>query len=118
MKVHIRSYIPFDMEGVLAMECIEDRHWNRDAYSAHDRRKNGVVLVAEQGDMIVGVMAYLLSKKRIEIKRFLVDRDSRRKTVGTQMFYKLADKLAPQRRTKLVFSTSEYDSANLSNCRI
>lgn len=110
MKVHLREMVKRDMEGVLAMECVENPCWCRDDYDTLLRRRNAAGMVAEQGDMIHGVMVYIRTAKRIEIKRFLVDRDSRRKTVGTQMFYKLADKLAPQRRTKLVFSTSEYET--------
>lgn len=110
MSIHIRVAVKRDLDQILAMECLEERRWNRERYNTELQKRNVFGLVAEYDGQINGIIVYKQLGRRIEVLRLLVDRDCRRRRLGAALFYKLADKLMPERRTRLVFTSSEYET--------
>lgn len=109
-KVHIRWAIQRDMPAVLTIDAAGYRTpWTEEEFLALLRRRNTIGMVAEIGDVIIGFMVYELKKSEILVSRFAVHPDFRRCLVGTAMSRKLADKLNPQRRNRVVTAVSEVD---------
>ncbi len=108
LDVHIRWMIRRDMEQVLAIEqSAFDDPWDEEAFVAFLRRKNCIGMVAERGDEVLGYMIYELHKNQLHLANFAVHKDLQRRGVGMQMMQKLVNKLAAQRRERIVLDVSE-----------
>jgi len=75
------------------------------------RQRNCIGMVAERDERVVGFMIYELHKTRLHIMNFAVAKADRRRGVGTQMIEKLAGKLSPQRRTRILLEVRETNLA-------
>ena len=97
--VSIRWLITRDMPEVLRIEECFDIPWNNEQFMGVLRKRNGIGMVAEHNRKVVGYMLYRLHKTHLELSRFVVAHQVRRRSVGSQMVQRLLDKLSVQRRT-------------------
>ncbi len=106
--IHVRWMIRRDMLEVL---CIEKEAfefpWSDEDFTRCLRQRNCIGMVAELADSVVGFMIYELHRSRLHMLNFAVARSHRRLGIGTQMMRKLAAKLAPERRTRIVLEVRE-----------
>ena len=64
-------------------------------------------MVGEVADSVVAFMIYELHRTRLHVLNFAVRRSHRRLGIGTQMLDKLAAKLSPERRNRIVLEVRE-----------
>jgi ribosomal-protein-alanine N-acetyltransferase len=108
MPVHIRWMIRRDMPEVLAIEEQSfEFPWSEDDFVRCLRQRNCIGMVAEHNERVVGFMIYELHKTRLHILNFAVEQQLRRRGVGSQMVKKLAGKLSPQRRSRIMLEIRE-----------
>lgn len=108
LDVQIRWLIRRDMADVLRIEQQSfDHPWSEEDFLCCLRQRNCIGMVAEHEHDIVGFMIYELHKSRLHILNFAVDRDFRRRSVGTQMVLRLIDKLSQQRRHEILLEVRE-----------
>lgn len=106
--VHIRWMIRRDFPEVLDIEAASSPlPWNEDDFLDQIRKRNCIGMVAERGMDVVGFMLYTLNPKHIEVVKFAVSPASRRCGVGRQMVARLAQKLSPHRRQRIVLDCRE-----------
>jgi GNAT superfamily N-acetyltransferase len=113
-RVHIRWTIRRDMPEVLAIEAASTREpwkecWDEGTFLRNLRQRNCIGMVAEAGERIVGFMVYELHRDRIEVLKFAVAPEFRRRDVGTQMLQNLVSRLSPERRKRVVFTVNDHD---------
>lgn len=77
-------------------------------------RRETIGMVAERDNRVVGWMMYTLEDTRIVLEYLGVEPESRGTGVGRQMMEKLASKLCPRKRSRVVVRVSE---TNLGSCR-
>ncbi len=112
VKVHIRWMIRRDMPEVLDVE--QDGFefpWSEDDFIRCLRQRNCIGMVAEHDERVLGFMIYELHKTRLHVLNFAVAKSMRRRGIGTQMVEKLAAKLSPQRRTRILLEVRETNLA-------
>jgi ribosomal-protein-alanine N-acetyltransferase len=108
MPVHIRWMIRRDMPDVLGIEEQSfEFPWSEEDFVRCLRQRNCIGMVAEHNERVVGFMIYELHKTRLHILNFAVDQQQRRRGVGSQMVKKLAGKLSPQRRSRIMLEIRE-----------
>ncbi len=108
LQTRIRWIIRRDHPAVLDIETKSfEFPWHRDDLMRHLRRRNCIGLVAEHDERVVGYMIYELSKPRIHLLNFAVDRVFRRLGVGTQMVRELIAKLSAKRRSRIMLEVRE-----------
>jgi ribosomal-protein-alanine N-acetyltransferase len=112
LPVHIRWMIRRDMPEVLAIEdqCFEFP-WYEEDFIRCLRQRNCIGMVAENNERVAGFMIYELHKNRLHILNFAVHEQLRRRGVGGQMVKKLASKLTPQRRSRILLEIRETNLA-------
>lgn len=104
----VRWMIRRDMPEVLAIDDeAYDRPWCEDDFLGCLKTTNGIGMVADDGNRIVGFMVYELHKTRLSILRFAVRPSMTRQGIGTRMMGKLVTKLSQQRRSELWFEVGE-----------
>jgi len=107
-RVHIRWMIRRDMPEVLEIEQDSfEFPWNEEDFIQCLRQRNCVGMVAEYDEQVYGFMVYELHRTRLHILNFAVNRSYRRKGVGTQMIYKLVNRLSEQRRSRIMLEVRE-----------
>jgi [ribosomal protein S18]-alanine N-acetyltransferase len=112
LRVHIRWMIRRDMPEVLDIEGEGfEFPWSEEDFIRCLRQRNCIGMVAERDERVVGFMIYELHKTRLHIMNFAVAKIQRRRGVGTQMIEKLAGKLSPQRRTRILLEVRETNLA-------
>lgn len=112
MGVHIRWMIRRDMQEVLDIERASfEFSWSEEDFVRCLRQRNCIGMVAEYQDQVVGFMIYELHKNQLHILNFAVAVECRRSGVGQQMIAKLASKLSPQRRNKILLEVRETNLA-------
>ena len=108
IPVHIRWMRRCDMPEVLG---IEDRSfefpWAEEDFIRRLRRRNGIGMLAEHDERIIGFMIYEAHKDRLHVLNFAVHPDFRRHRVGTAMIAYLMGKLSPQRRNRILLEICE-----------
>jgi ribosomal-protein-alanine N-acetyltransferase len=108
LDVQIRWLIRRDMAEVLRIEQQSFEHpWTEENFLCCLRQRNCIGMVAEYDHEIVGFMIYELHKSRLHILNFAVDREFRRRSVGSQMVLRLIDKLSQQRRSEILLEVRE-----------
>jgi len=108
LQVHTRWMIRHDMPEVLDIENGSfEFPWLEEDFIHCLRQRNCSGMVAEHEDRVVGFMIYELHKTRIHVLNFAVAPDYRRRGVGSQMVDKLAEKLSPQRRSRITLEVRE-----------
>ncbi|MFM9059834.1 MAG: ribosomal protein S18-alanine N-acetyltransferase [Planctomycetaceae bacterium] len=97
-----------DMLEVLSIEKEAfEFPWSDEDFTRCLRQRNCIGMVAEVADSVIAFMIYELHRSRLHVLNFAVARSHRRLGVGTQMLRKLAAKLAPERRTRIVLEVRE-----------
>ena len=108
VRIHVRWMIRRDMREVL---CIERESfefpWSDEDVTGCLRQRNCIGMVAESGDAVVAFMIYELHRSSLHVLNFAVSRGHRRLGVGTRMMDKLAGKLSPDRRGRIVLEVRE-----------
>lgn len=108
LKTHIRWMIRRDMPEVLDIENQSfEFPWSEEDFIRCLRQRNCIGMVAEYDEQVVGFMIYELHRTRLHVLNFSVAEDFRRQGVGHQMVDKLATKLSPQRRTRILLEVRE-----------
>ena len=108
VRVHIRWMIRRDMPEVLEIENESfEFPWSEEDFIRCLRQRNCIGMVAEYDEQVVGFMIYELHRTRLHVLNFAVADDFRRHGVGRQMVDKLATKLSPQRRTRVLLEVRE-----------
>ena len=108
VRVHIRWMIRRDMSEVLEIENESfEFPWSEEDFIRCLRQRNCIGMVAEYDEQVVGFMIYELHRTRLHVLNFSVADDFRRQGVGRQMVEKLATKLSPQRRTRVLLEVRE-----------
>ena len=108
VRVHIRWMIRRDMTEVLDIENESfEFPWSEEDFIRCLRQRNCIGMVAEYDEQVVGFMIYELHRTRLHVLNFSVADDFRRQGVGRQMVEKLATKLSPQRRTRVLLEVRE-----------
>ena len=108
LRVHIRWMIRRDMPEVLEAERGSfEFPWSEDDFIRCLRQRNCIGMVAEHDEQVVGFMIYELHRRRLHVLNFSVAVDCRRQGVGRQMVECLAEKLSPQRRTRVLLEVRE-----------
>lgn len=111
-RVHIRWAIRRDMAEICAIEDASfEFPWLEEDFIRCLRQTNGIGMVAEHGERVVGFMIYELHKTRLHILNFAVAPEFRRRGVGRQMVDKLKGKLSHQRRTRMTLEIREANVA-------
>lgn len=107
-QVHMRRMIARDLRDVLAIEHASSADpWSQDDLLLVLRERRNIGMVSETPERVVGYMVYETCEDRLNVFKFAVAPEHRRRGVGTQMVAKLAGKLGYGRRTKLVLSLRE-----------
>src|SRR4030042_3714363 len=97
LRVHIRWMIRRDMAEVLDIESEGfEFPWSEDDFIRCLRQRNGIGMVAEHDDRVVGFMIYELHRTRLHLLNFAVAHELRRRRAGAQMLAKLLAKLSSQ----------------------
>lgn len=108
LSVHIRWMIRRDMAEVQQIERKSfEFPWSEDDFIRCLRQRNCIGMIAEHDNRIVGSMIYELHRNRLHVLNFAVHPDFRRRRVGNQMLNKLAGKLSPQRRSRIMLEVRE-----------
>lgn len=108
VPIHVRWMIRRDMPEVLEIEQEAfEFPWSDDDFTRCMRQRNCIGMVAEIADSIVAFMIYELHRSRLHVLNFAVRRSHRRLGLGTQMMEKLAAKLSPERRDRIVLEVRE-----------
>jgi ribosomal-protein-alanine N-acetyltransferase len=107
-SVHIRWMIRRDMPEVLAIEQQSfEFPWSEEDFIRCLRQRNCIGMVAEHHERVVGSMIYELHRNRLHVLNFAVSADMQRRGIGSQMMKKLASKLSPQRRNRIMLEVRE-----------
>ena len=108
LQIHVRWMIRRDMPEVLDIEQEAfEFPWSDDDFTRCMRQRNCIGMVAEIADSIVAFMIYELHRNRLHVLNFAVRRSHRRLGIGTQMMDKLAGRLSPERRDRIVLEVRE-----------
>jgi ribosomal-protein-alanine N-acetyltransferase len=111
-SVHIRWMIRRDMPEVLEIENHSfEFPWSEEEFIRCLRQRNCVGMVADRDDRVAGFMIYELHKTRLHILNFAVSPQYRRQRIGQRMVAKLAGKLSPERRTRIMLEVRETNLA-------
>lgn len=108
IDVHVRWMIRRDMPAVLNIEsaCFEHQ-WSEEDFIRCLRQRNGIGMVAEYKDEVVGFIVYELHKNRLHLLNFAVDPLFGRSGIGSLMVEKLVGKLSPDRRNRITLYVRE-----------
>ena len=108
LRIHVRWMIRRDMPEVLAVEQEAfEFPWSEEDFTRCLRQRNCIGMVAEADDSVVAFMIYELHRNRLHVLNFAVRRSHRRLGIGTQMMGKLAGKLTPERRSRILLEVRE-----------
>jgi ribosomal-protein-alanine N-acetyltransferase len=109
---HVRWMIRRDMAEILQVESESfEFPWSEEEFIRCLRQRNCIGMVAELDDKVVGYMIYELHKNRLHILNFAVSSRYRRRGIGARMVAKLAGKLTPQRRSRILLEVRETNLA-------
>jgi ribosomal-protein-alanine N-acetyltransferase len=112
LRVHIRWMIRRDMAEVLEIEHESfEFPWQEDDFVRCLRQRNCIGMVAEHENQVVGFMIYELHRTRLHVLNFAVAKDFRSRGLGRKLISKLAAKLSPQRRTRILLEVRETNVA-------
>ena len=104
MDMHVRWLIRADLPAILDIEVALPAPWTEEAYLDMLKHRNCIAMVVEAGNgdrwQVIGGMVYSLNKSSIELDRFVVHSDWRRRGAGTALMKKLLTKLSGHKRTR------------------
>jgi len=106
--VHVRWMIRRDLVEVLDIEHEAfEFPWSEDDFIRCLRQRNCIGMVAEMAESVVAFMIYELHRSRLHLVNLAVRRSHRRLGVGTLLLDRLAAKLAPDRRDRILLEVRE-----------
>jgi ribosomal-protein-alanine N-acetyltransferase len=112
--LHVRWAVRRDVPAVLAVsDASFTGGWAEEDFLRALARRDTIMYVAERGDRIVGYCVYRLHPHCIELVNLAVHPAHRRGRVGMDVVAKLARKLVEHRRSALVASVPEANTAAL-----
>jgi len=112
LRLHVRWMIRRDMDEVLAIEREAFEYpWSDEDFTRCLRQRNCIGMVVEIADSVVAFMIYELHRNRLHVLNLAVARSHRRFGIGTRMMEKLAGKLSPDRRSRIVLEVRERNLA-------
>ncbi len=108
LAVHVRWMIRRDMAEVLDIEQEAfEFPWSEEDFTRCLRQRNCIGMVAEMAESVVAFMIYELHRSRLHVINFAVRRSHRRLGVGTMLMNRLAGKLTPDRRDRILLEVRE-----------
>ncbi|NBV45107.1 MAG: ribosomal-protein-alanine N-acetyltransferase [Planctomycetia bacterium] len=108
LAVHVRWMIRRDMAEVLDIEQEAfEFPWSEEDFTRCLRQRNCIGMVAEMAESVVAFMIYELHRSRLHVINFAVRRSHRRLGVGTLLMNRLAGKLSPDRRDRILLEVRE-----------
>jgi len=108
LAVHVRWMIRRDMAEVLDIEQEAfEFPWSEEDFTRCLRQRNCIGMVAEMAESVVAFMIYELHRSRLHVINFAVRRSHRRLGVGTMLMNRLAGKLSPDRRDRILLEVRE-----------
>jgi len=108
LAVHVRWMIRRDMAEVLDIEQEAfEFPWSEDDFTRCLRQRNCIGMVAEMAESVVAFMIYELHRSRLHVINFAVRRSHRRLGVGSLLMNRLAGKLSPDRRDRILLEVRE-----------
>lgn len=106
--VHVRWMIRADMPATLSIENLSFEYsWTEEEFIRCLRQRNGIGLVAEENDSVVGYVIYELHKNRLHVLNLAVHPDHRKRGVGRAMVDNLKGKLSHDRRNRILLEVRE-----------
>lgn len=110
VTTYLRWMIRRDIPAMLAIENANfEFPWSEDDFSRCLRQRNAIGMSAmdDANEKLFGYMIYELHKGRLHILNFAVHAAMHRKGIGAAMVKKLAGKLSPQRRSRIMVEVRE-----------
>jgi ribosomal-protein-alanine N-acetyltransferase len=108
LAVHVRWMIRRDMAEVLEIEQEAfEFPWSEEDFTRCLRQRNCIGMVAEMAESVVAFMIYELHRSRLHVINFAVRRSHRRLGVGSLLMNRLAGKLSPDRRDRILLEVRE-----------
>lgn len=108
LAVHVRWMIRRDMAEVLEIEREAfEFAWTEEDFTRCLRQRNCIGMVAEMAESVVAFMIYELHRSRLHVINLAVRRSHRRLGIGTLLLDKLAAKLTPDRRDRILLEVRE-----------
>lgn len=108
LAVHVRWMIRRDMAEVLEIEREAfEFAWSEEDFTRCLRQRNCIGMVAEMAESVVAFMIYELHRSRLHVINLAVRRSHRRLGIGTLLLDKLAAKLTPDRRDRILLEVRE-----------
>ena len=108
LDIHVRWMIRRDMPEVLSVEREAfEFSWSEEDFTRCLRQRNCIGMVAEMADSVVAFMIYELHRTRLHVLNFAVTHTQRRKGIGSRMMEKVAGKLTPDRRNRVLLEVRE-----------
>ena len=112
LQIHMRDISRHPMPAVLDIEANSfEFPWSEKDFARCLRQRNCIGKVIMYDGRVVGYMIYELSKPRIHVLNFAVDRVFRRLGVGTQMVQELIAKLSTKRCSRIMLEVRESNLA-------
>jgi len=112
LGIHVRWMIRRDMAEVVGIEREAfEFPWSDEDFTRCLRQRNCIGMVVEIADSVVAFMIYELHRNRLHVLNLAVARSHRRFGIGTRMMEKLAGKLSPDRRSRIVLEVRERNLA-------
>lgn len=107
MRYHVRHMIRRDLPAVLEIDASAHQPWSKDELLKFLKKRNGIGMIVELGEKIVGFVIYELHRKSIEVHRLAIHPDWRCRDAGSELIRKMIGKLSVQRRDLMVFDVPE-----------
>lgn len=105
-----RWMIAADLPAVVAVDSAShDRPWGLGEIVRRRGHRSTIGMVAEVDGRVAGFALYTVARGEIEVIRFAVHPDRRRRGVGSRMMATLAAKLSGPSRGRLAFDVRESD---------
>ncbi len=113
-KVGIRLALRQDYQAILDIDIDAFHHpWDEEQLGTIVKRRDSICMVAvddDRNEIVLGYIAYRLTKRSIYTWRLAVEPTLWRQGLGTQMIDKLKGKLSPTRRNRLVVDVEEANT--------
>jgi ribosomal-protein-alanine N-acetyltransferase len=107
--IHVRWMIRQDIPEVLAVESACPHPWGEQDLLTTLWRREVIGMVAEREDRVLGFMVYALRRTSLDLLRFAVHPDYRRRQVGSEMLHRMGSKLSSHRRNCILTVVRESD---------
>jgi ribosomal-protein-alanine N-acetyltransferase len=98
----VRHLVQHDLPQVLEIECAtHTRPWDEAAFRFWQRQRSCILMVAEQGDTIVGYLVYELDDQCLRLHNFAVHPGYQRQGIGRELTQALQRAMTSHRRGRM-----------------